>query len=492
MNQGEFKEKEEQQKLVEADSSEAAANKSSLDTDSFVGQTIGGHYQILSEIGSGGMSTVYKAKHQLLEKMVAIKLIQQKYVHDKATIIRFQQEAKAAAALKHNNICGVTEFEILDDGRAFIVMDYVEGKSLADILEADGNLSEERALSVMAQVADGLEYAHSQGVIHRDVKPANIVILQNEDGSDTAKIVDFGIAKLVRDDESGPNLTQTGDVFGTPNYMSPEQCHGSKIDEKTDMYSFGCVLHEIVTGEPPFKGSSSLDIIMKHVNDEPPKMVLAKEYANLNPLVQKCLAKAKEERYLSMKELRDDLKSIENKELPANIHSNLSFWQKLNKHVPKIIVGVVLTAVSLAILMGFMGSFSKAKYEKQWRVEHAIAEKALESKKLEAAEISLEKSLEIAKKARNQSMVTLTLKELHDVEEQLGKVEEAKRHNAKIAVGLGSLKNFFFMVAGGMITVGVIIFLFFLFIFGPRGKFSVWDEKKTPVSSSSFGRTKKK
>ena len=321
MDSNELKEKSPE--LVVADGSEATAfdvdkqptleisvKQTVDDLDDLIGITIGGHYEILEKIGDGGMSAVYKARHLLLDKIVAIKFIHPKLIHDKQTVMRFQQEAKAASELSHENICGVREFEIHKANRAFLVMDFVEGKSLTQLLREEGKLTQERALGIARELGRGLMHAHAKGVVHRDIKPGNIMLVRNADGDESVKIVDFGIAKVLREDQAGPNLTQTGEVFGTPNYMSPEQCLGRKVDSRTDIYSVGCVLHEMVFGEPPFAGSSSIEVIVNHVN-QVPKLNSSQP---IEALIMKCLEKSAENRYAHISDLIADIDSLSSKQ----------------------------------------------------------------------------------------------------------------------------------------------------------------------------------
>lgn len=270
--------------------------------DALVGTTIAGRFEILSVLGSGGMSTVYKARHLLLDRVVAVKFIHAGNLHAKG-IQRFQQEAKTATALNHPNIAAVREFGQDEQNRPYLVMDFVEGVSLQDAIDdAGGKLPVERVERIISQVCDGLKHAHDNGVIHRDLKPANIIITRNSDGEETAKIVDFGIAKLV-DEEKEANLTQTGEVFGTPNYMSPEQCLGKRADRRSDIYAMGCVTFECLTGLPPFLAESALQTLMSHVNDAPDFSTF-KWPPNLHRAVQGCLEKKPEDRWQRIDEFK--------------------------------------------------------------------------------------------------------------------------------------------------------------------------------------------
>ncbi|MDZ4838136.1 MAG: serine/threonine-protein kinase [Candidatus Melainabacteria bacterium] len=297
-----------------------ASNPPDPNRDQLIGKIIGGHYVILELIGEGGMSQVYKAKHMLLNRTVAVKYILPKYVYDLPSVKRFQQEAQAATALKHPNVCAVNEFGIDGEGRSYLVMDYIEGVSLAKILDQETKLNVDRALEIFAQVSDGLEHAHSKGVIHRDITPGNIVIVKEIDGSDCVKLVDFGIAKLVKaEGDDKPNLTRTGEIFGTPVYMSPEQCLGRNIDVRSDVYSLGCVLYEAITGSQPFKGESSLEVMMAHVNGDAPTIPVTMAQARVRNIVEQCMRKDPTARYQSVKDFRDDLLAVQSGEAPTNL-----------------------------------------------------------------------------------------------------------------------------------------------------------------------------
>lgn len=286
--------------------SHTSSQRSAGSEADIVGSVFHEHYQIVEPLGSGGMSTVFKARHLLLDRDVAIKLLLPNVSDKEKSIMRFQQEAKAAADLQHQNICSVREFGI-DQGRPFLVMDYVEGESLADMIANHGSVEPDRAIEIVTQICEGLSYAHSRNIIHRDVKPANILLEVDQSGTARAKIVDFGIAKILREDQSGPNLTQTGEVFGTPMYMSPEQCRGEKIDVRTDIYSIGCVLYELLAGKPAFRGESTVETLLKHINEAPPKLSGSGVHSEMNAVVQCCLSKNPDDRYRSIEDLSRDL-----------------------------------------------------------------------------------------------------------------------------------------------------------------------------------------
>lgn len=241
-----------------------------LEQKNLIGSTIAGHYKIESLLGAGGMSSVYRVEHQLIDCHRAIKILKSNQATDRGAkdARRFQQEAQAVCSLEHENIVRVHEFGIEQQlQKPYLVMDLVEGQTLAEIIKKEGKLSEDRALRLTVQIAEALAHAHSKGVIHRDIKPANVIVEKTTAG-ESCKIVDFGIAKMSRSDET-QSLTQTGDIFGSPLYMSPEQCLGHKVDHRSDLYSLGCLLYELLKGNPPHKGQSSLETLHFHLVRKP-------------------------------------------------------------------------------------------------------------------------------------------------------------------------------------------------------------------------------
>jgi len=226
---------------------------------------IGGRYRILELIGTGAVGSVYKVRHELLDKTYAIKLLNATVAADFKVIQRFHQEAKAVADLSHPNLISVHDFGVTEDGAPYLVMDYLEGESLHDQLDRCGHIDEQRVLSIFQSICAGLSYAHSKGIVHRDLKPSNIMMVKDDNGREVPKIVDFGIAKR---QEVDIKLTQTGEVFGTPLYMSPEQCLGKEVDQRSDIYSLGCMMYECLSGIQPYEGVNAIQTIFKHIHEE--------------------------------------------------------------------------------------------------------------------------------------------------------------------------------------------------------------------------------
>lgn len=232
------------------------------------GRIIADKYRIEAKLGAGGMGFVYRATRLLIGDEVAIKILHSGVTDPKAGD-RFQREARAAARLKHPNVVTIHDFGITDDGMQYLVMELVEGESLRHIIQQQGVIVPSIAVEITRQVCDALDDAHQHNVIHRDIKPDNIVVKATVNGL-RVKVLDFGIAKL-RDDLAG-NLTQTGSILGTPHYMSPEQCLGEELDSRSDIYSLGIVVYEMLTGTVPFHAPSSSAVVVQHVTQPPPAL----------------------------------------------------------------------------------------------------------------------------------------------------------------------------------------------------------------------------
>lgn len=273
-------------------------------------------YEIIASIGGGGWGTVYKARHTLLDRIVAVKTLHPHMVASGSALKRFKQEAQAGSQLDHPHILNVLDFGITDDGIPYLVMDYLEGQSLGDLLQGNKNLQPARGLAIFVQVASALAHAHRRGVIHRDLKPANVMLIEHDDNPDYVKIVDFGIAKILKrgDGADSTELTETGQLFGSPLYMSPEQCTGKDLDGRSDIYSLGCVIYRSLTGLPPFEVQDLATCIYKHVNELPVPFGIACPELELRPelesLVFKAMAKDPAERFQSMSELEEAIKTL--------------------------------------------------------------------------------------------------------------------------------------------------------------------------------------
>jgi serine/threonine-protein kinase len=259
-------------------------------------------YEIHRRLARGGMAQVYLARDRSLDRPVAVKELVPEFATDPSFVERFRREAQAAANLSHPNVVGVYDWGA-QDGTYFIVMEYVDGPSLSRVLRSDGPFHPRRAAEIAAEVAGGLGFAHSRGVVHRDVKPGNVLLTR----SGQAKVTDFGIARALSSPDE--DLTQAGSVMGTATYFSPEQAQGLPVDPRSDLYSLGVVLYELVTGRPPFSGETPLAIAYKHVQDQPapPSTLMSGLPTSLEAIIMKLLSKRPEDRYASAEDLRADL-----------------------------------------------------------------------------------------------------------------------------------------------------------------------------------------
>jgi len=266
------------------------------------GATFANRYQIIEELGKGGMGRVYKALDKEVNAKIALKLIKPEIASDKETIQRFRNELKTARDISHKNVCRMYDLN-REEESYYITMEYVSGEDLKSFIRRSGQLSMSTAVKIAKQICDGLSEAHKLGVVHRDLKPQNIMI----DNEGNVRIMDFGIVRSL----SGKGITGAGVMIGTPEYMSPEQAEGKEVDQRSDIYSLGIILYEMVTGKVPFEGDTPFAIGMKHKSEIPqaPKQINAQIPEGLQKIILKCLEKDKKLRYQSCEELLDHLKS---------------------------------------------------------------------------------------------------------------------------------------------------------------------------------------
>ncbi|HEY8909229.1 MAG TPA: Stk1 family PASTA domain-containing Ser/Thr kinase [Desulfosporosinus sp.] len=264
----------------------------------------GGRYEVLERIGAGGMAIVYKAKDLLLNRVVTIKVLREQFVTDEDFIRRFRREAQSAASLSHPNIVSVYDVGKEEDTE-YIVMEYVEGRNLKEIIREFAPLSSDQAINLARQITGAIQNAHEHHIIHRDIKPHNILV--TADGH--AKVTDFGIARAV----SSATVTHTGDIIGSVHYLSPEQAKGLQSNEQSDIYSLGIVLYELLTGKVPYDGETPIAIALKHLQEQPvlPSKLNPRIEKELEAVIMRAIAKSPEQRYLSAKDLLEDLNHIQ-------------------------------------------------------------------------------------------------------------------------------------------------------------------------------------
>jgi len=278
--------------------------------DPFLGQTLKGAYLIQQRIGDGGMGLVYKALHVELDAPFAVKIIRGALLSDPGVVARFQREARAASRLRHPNVVSVTDFGQTEDGILFMVMEHVPGRNLARVIADEAPLSERRVVLIGAQILSALAEAHANQILHRDLKPENVMVETRRDASDSIKVLDFGIAKVLMAEAPASNFTQAGLVVGTPGYMSPEQLAGDDLDARSDLYAVGVVLYEMLTGKLPYSPRTPVQMARMHVTElpQPPSTKRSRPVSQeLESVVMRALAPRREDRPQSADEMRDQL-----------------------------------------------------------------------------------------------------------------------------------------------------------------------------------------
>jgi hypothetical protein len=280
--------------------------------ESLTGQVFVDKYEVLEELGQGGMGAVYRVRHIHLNRFAALKLLHTQHATNDG-LLRFQQEAQVVSALKHPNIVGVTDFGIASDGQPYMVMDLLSGVPLSVFVKRE-SITAERLAKIFGQVCDALAYAHERSIVHRDIKPGNIMI-HTENDVDEVMVVDFGIAKILpQEDSHKMHLTRTGELFGTPLYMSPEQCQGHRVDSRADIYALGCVMYEALAGLHPFATDNVFELFRRQINDTPPPLPKKGKNASdrlFEAIVLRAMAKSPADRYKYAVEMASDLKMLD-------------------------------------------------------------------------------------------------------------------------------------------------------------------------------------
>ena len=278
------------------------------------GQVIAGMYRILDRIGEGGMGAVYRVEHTVMRKIMGMKILHQDLCRYEHAVRRFERESRAASLLEHPNCVTVSDFGVTDNGSLYLCMEFLAGKDLFDTLRECRVFSPERAVHVVSQMCAGLAEAHHQGVIHRDLKPENIFLVKRRDSSDFVKILDFGIAKILGAEE-GRALTAAGTVFGTPEYLAPEQGVGKPVDHRADLYSIGIIMYRMLVGHLPFRGGDKRALIQRQIGEPPmPFRLLDMRQEVPEALEKVCfklLAKNPDDRYQTAEEVQEALRRVD-------------------------------------------------------------------------------------------------------------------------------------------------------------------------------------
>ncbi len=366
--------------------------------------TIVSHYKILEKLGGGGMGVVYKALDLKLDRTVALKFLPQAFSFDEEFKERFIYEAKAASALEHNNICTIHEIGETAEGQLFIVMSYYEGETLKKKIEK-GNLDLENVLKIAIEIAEGLKKAHEKGIVHRDIKPANVFVTTEG----TVKILDFGLAKSI----SRNTITQKGMTLGTAAYMSPEQTRGEEIDQRSDIWSLGVVLFEMLTGNLPFNGEYEQAVIYSIINEEPDYLQITKsEFGkDLANIIKRCLAKDKEQRFSGMDDLISALKELQSKIKPVKLEFEKKSGEKFKRYVP--LVGLGLLIIFFAVYFLFT-----PKVQSGQRIPIAVVDFKNQTNEPELNGLS---GMLITALEQSKRLCVITRSRMFDILRQLGK-----------------------------------------------------------------------
>jgi serine/threonine protein kinase len=338
--------------------SPVANPESPPEADPLLGQILDSKYELLERLGQGGMGAVYKARRRHIGDEVAIKILLEKYLAGQEATERFRREARAAAMLRHPNIVAIHDFSDAAGTKdpAYIVMELVEGSSLRAQLKQEGKIDFERAVTLLRGVCAGVGLAHRKGIIHRDLKPDNIIIAppHNPGDSETVKVIDFGIAKL-REVDTGSSLTQTGFLVGTPFYMSPEQCLGEPLDQRSDVYSLGAILYEMLGGSPPFTGPTPVSVVAKHLSDMPVSLDRHGIAPELDQVCRRALAKNPDERYQSVDDFYQDLQRV-----TESVRSGVAGHNTLSLAAQAATTVTLLTADQATLVQGPEGSATQS------------------------------------------------------------------------------------------------------------------------------------
>ncbi|HEY9793440.1 MAG TPA: serine/threonine-protein kinase [Candidatus Obscuribacterales bacterium] len=339
--------------------------------DPLIGQTVAEHYRITERLGAGGMGSLYKATNLQLDQAVALKFVNRRLRADAKILQRLRREAQILGNLSHPNIVAVKSFHITDNAEAFLVLEYLEGETLTQFLQREGRLSADQFHTIFEQVCAGLSYAHSNGIIHRDLKPDNIMLLHGSSAQPEVKVLDFGLAKF--GDGSGQKLTATGTLVGSLNYISPEQCAGGQLDQRADVYSLACVMHDTLTGEAPYDAASNMLIIRRHMEESLPPLPPEHSPA-LSSILQCCSAVVADQRLSSVDEMWSAIK----KGAPVAVASPT----KPRKPISTPVV-ISISAACIVLVIGAVLFIMQNVREQSRR--QAIQQQAIDAQRIAAA-----------------------------------------------------------------------------------------------------------
>ncbi len=338
-------------------------------SETLVGKTLKDKYHIVSRLGSGAMGTVYECEHTGLKRRMALKILHPDLNVNEETLARFQQEGVAAGRIQHPCTIEIFDFDRTEQGHVFLAMEFVEGRSLKSLLLDQGAFSVDDSIEITRQILSALEAAHKEGIVHRDLKPENIMVRRDSEGTFHVKVLDFGISKLVETGSAEEALmTQTGRIIGTPQYMAPEQCGGTTVDHRADLYSVGLILFEMIAGRPPFQGATVTEILMKHSTEESPSVGSVADLSvprDLERLLAKSLRKNRDERYANATEMLDALGSIDFDRTvklkgPIGGGSSGASLRKIGMGLAAVVVVALAAFGALQAFKGGGGSSSKA------------------------------------------------------------------------------------------------------------------------------------
>lgn len=324
-------------------------------SQNIIGTVVDEKYELLEQLGEGGMGHVYRARHVLMGKEFAVKLIHAELAQVNDIVQRFKREARSSSLLNHPNCISVTDFgthKYHNIRQLYLVMELLEGEDLDYLLHRQKKIPPEKAVEIVRQILKGLGHAHEQGVIHRDLKPENIFLVTGHNGEETVKILDFGIAKMSGGQGDGDKLTKTGVVFGTPKYLSPEQALGDSVDHRSDLYTVGVLLFEMLTGEPPFTGKTVMDVMSAHLTTPPPKLGRYGSYPRgMQRIIQKAMAKKPQHRFKNADHFLKALEEIDysDNSAPTTVVDHVSDKRLVSKL--KAVFSTHRTKLSLALLL---------------------------------------------------------------------------------------------------------------------------------------------